>query len=66
MKNRKFKQIAAIAGIVLLVLIYVAAFIAAFLDKTDSGKWFTICIVSTLVIPVLTWVTIRLYGMMNK
>lgn len=62
MKQRKQKQIAAIVGIVVLVLTYILALIAAILDKSASGKWFLICIVATLVVPVFIWVYIWLFG----
>lgn len=62
MKQRKHKQIAAICCIVLLVLLYVAALVAALLDKSASGQWFKLCMIGTIVLPVVTWVYIWLYG----
>lgn len=62
MKQKKHKQIAAILCIVLMVLLYVAALVAALIDKTASGQWFKICMLGTIVLPVVTWVYIWLYG----
>ncbi len=62
MKRKKHKQVAAICCIVLLVLVYIIALIAALLDKTSSGQWFQFAMVATLIIPVVTWVYIWLYG----
>ncbi len=56
------KRIAAIVGIVLLVLLYVSAFVLAVMNHPDSGRMLMAAIVSTVFIPVL----IHLFLMMNN
>ncbi len=57
-----FKRIAAIIGIVFLVAMYAAAFIAAVINHPDSGKFLMAAVVSTVFVPVL----IHLLLMMNN
>lgn len=63
--NRKkitSKQVVAIGGIILLVLIYVVTLIVAIVDNSESGRWFMSCIFATIAIPLLIWVYIWMYG----
>ena len=61
MKKNK-KQIAAIIGIVLLVLLYVLTLVFAVFDFEGSDIMFRACLLGTIVIPVLIWVYMYLYG----
>lgn len=56
------KQVVAIIGIVLLVLMYVATLIAAFFDTTVSGRLFWMCLFSTMAVPILIWIYTWMYG----
>lgn len=56
------KQIVALTGVILLVLLYVAALAAALFDSSASGKLFQICLFATVAVPVLIWVYIWMYG----
>lgn len=56
------KQIVAIAGIVLLVLLYVITLVVAFIDSSASGKLFALCLFATLAIPFLIWIYTWMYG----
>lgn len=56
------KQIVALGGVVLLVLLYIVTLIVAIVDNSDSGKWFMSCIFATMAIPLLIWVYIWMYG----
>lgn len=60
------KQIVAIAGIVLLVLLYVATLVAAFLDSSSSGHWFAMCLFATVVVPILIWLYTWMYGKLTQ
>ncbi len=49
------KQIAALVCVVLLVGMYVGAFVVACLDLGDSGRLFAGCLVATIGVPILLW-----------
>ena len=59
------KQIIAIIGIVLLLLLYILTLIMAFVDTSDSGKWFGLSLVATIVVPILIWIYTWIYGKMT-
>ncbi len=56
------KQVVAIIGILLLVLMYLATLIAAIADSSASGRLFWICLYATVAIPLLVWVYTWMYG----
>ncbi len=56
------KQIVAITGIVLLVLLYVITLVVAFMDSSASGKLFALCLFATIAIPFLIWIYTWMYG----
>lgn len=58
----KFKQIAAIICIVLLVLLYVVTLVVSLLDFPGSDRMFAGCLVATIGLPILLWIFIWLYG----
>ena len=57
-----FKRILAIAGIVILVLLYLLTFILAIMNHPDTGRLLMASIVCTVFIPVM----IHLLLMMNN
>ncbi len=57
-----FKRILAIAGVVILVLMYIATFVLAIMNHPDTGKLLMAAIVCTVFIPVM----IHLLLMMNN
>jgi len=59
------KQIVAIIGIVLLLLLYVITLVMAFIDTSDSGKWFGLSLIATIIVPILIWIYTWLYGKMT-
>ncbi len=61
-KKATSKQIAAIVGIVLLVLLYIVTLVAAFLDNSATGTLFMLCLSATIVIPILIWIYTWMYG----
>lgn len=61
-KKMTSKQIVAITGIVLLVLLYVVTLITAFVDTSASGRLFAACLFGTIVIPLLVWIYTWMYG----
>ncbi len=56
------KQVVAIIGVLLLVLMYLATLIAAIADSSASGRLFWICLYATVAIPLLVWVYTWMYG----
>lgn len=61
-KKRTPKQLAALLCIILLIGMYLAAFVAACLDLGDSGRLFANCLLVTIALPILLWLYIWLYG----
>lgn len=57
---KKGKQILAIIGIILLVVLYLSTLVCAITDNTGTMKMFKASIFATFVIPVLIWL-IRSY-----
>lgn len=60
------KQVVAIIGIVLLVLMYVATLIVAVFDSSASGRLFWMCLFSTVAIPLLIWIYTWMYGKLTR
>ena len=58
----KKQRIAAIIGIVLLVLLYIVTLIAAIFNFDGSGRLFQACLFATIGVPLLLWIYIWLYG----
>lgn len=66
--NRKMtpKRIAALACVVLLVGMYIGAFVVACLDLGDSGRLFAGCLVATIGMPILLWLLIWSFDLIKK
>lgn len=60
------KQIAALVCVVLLVGMYIGAFVVACLDLGDSGRLFAGCLVATIGMPILLWLLIWSFELMRK
>ncbi len=56
------KRIVALAGVILLVLMYVLTLVAAIFDKTASGSLFRASLIASFCIPFLIWIYVWLYG----
>jgi len=56
------KQVVAMTGVILLVLLYVVTLIVSIIDKSASGQWFMICLMATVAIPILIWIYTWMYG----
>lgn len=66
--NRKMtpKRIAALACVVLLIGMYIGAFVVACLDLGDSGRLFAGCLVATIGMPILLWLLIWSFDLIKK
>ena len=70
MKNQKRKttpkQIAALICVILLVGMYIGAFVVACLDPGNSGRLFAGCLVATIGMPILLWLLIWSFDLIKK
>ena len=69
MKDKKkitAKQVIAIIGIILLVLLYVVTLILAFVDTSASGKMFAASLCCSFILPVLIWFYTWLYDRLTN
>lgn len=64
-KRTNSKQVVALAGVVLLVAMYLVTLIVAIFDSDTSGRLFQACLVATIAIPLLIWIYIWMYGMLT-
>ena len=60
------RQIAALIGVGLLVLLYVLLLIFAIFDFEGSDVMFRACLFATIIIPILVWVYIYLYDRLKQ
>ena len=56
------RQIVALVGVVLLVLLYVATLVTAIADSSQSAKWFRICLFATFALPLVIWIYSWMHG----
>lgn len=66
MNKKTPKQIAALLCVILLVAMYLATFIIAFLDTAKFGQLFGACLVATIGLPILLWLFVWFYGIMKE
>lgn len=59
--KRTAKQIAALIGVALLVLLYVLLLVFAIFDFEGSEVMFRACLIGTVAIPILIWIYMYLY-----
>ncbi len=56
------KRLVALTGVALLVILYVATLIVAIVDTSSSGRWFWMCLIATVAVPLLIWIYTWMYG----
>lgn len=56
------RQVVAIIGVALLLLMYIVTLIVAFVDSSASGQWFRFCLFGTLAVPIVIWLYSWMYG----
>lgn len=61
-KSITSKQIVAMAGVVLLALLYIVTLVVAIVDSSASGRLLWMCLFATIAIPILIWIYIWMYG----
>ena len=56
------RQVIAIAGIALLLLLYMISLVSAILDSSATASWFRASLFATVALPILIWIYIWIYG----
>lgn len=56
------RQVVAVIGVVLLLLMYIVTLVSAFVDNSASGQWFRFCLFGTLAVPIVIWLYSWMYG----
>ena len=62
---KKARQIIALIGVILLVLLYVSTLVLAIVDKSSSMKLFQTSVIVTIIVPVLIW-TVTFFMKRNR
>ena len=60
------KQIFAIVGISVLVLLYIVTLLAAIFDSSASHALFATCLLATVAIPLLIWIYTWMFGKLTN
>lgn len=58
----KKQRIAALIGVILLVLLYLATLVCAIFNFDGTGRLFQACLFATVAVPILIWIYIYLFG----
>ncbi len=64
--KRNSKQIVALIGVILLALLYIVTLFAAIFNPDGAGKLFRGCLGATVVVPILIWGYIWMYGKLTN
>ena len=56
------KQVVALVGVILLILMYIITLVVAIVDTSSSGKYFGLCLACTFVIPIIIFLYSWMYG----
>lgn len=64
--KRSSKQIVALIGVILLAALYIITLFAAIFNPDGAGMLFRGCLGATIVIPILIWIYIWLYGKLTN
>ena len=62
---KKTKRILALIGAILLLLLYVVAFVATVLDHTSDMRYWKAAVAATIIIPVLIWAYSFVYRLLQ-
>lgn len=63
---KKFKQIAAIIGIIALLSLYAVSFMLAIFGNADSEKLFNASVYATIAVPIFIWIMIWIAKLLSK
>ena len=65
-KHGRSQRIAALLCVFLLAGLYLVTLLVAIFDRSSSGSWLMLCLIGTVVIPLLTWIYVWMYGMLTQ
>ena len=63
--KRTSKQIVALIGVILLAALYVVTLLVAIFNPDGAGMLLRGCLAATVVVPLLIWGYILLYGLLT-
>ncbi|MDD6193949.1 MAG: hypothetical protein PUB19_03505 [Lachnospiraceae bacterium] len=63
---KRLKQVLALIGIGILILLYGLTLFAAILDSTATLQYLSAAIAATVLIPITLWLFIRMTEIRNK
>ena len=61
-KKMTSRQLVAVMGVALLILLYVITLVTAIVDSSQSAKWFRICLFGTFALPLVIWIYSWMYS----
>ncbi len=64
-KTPLFKRVVALAGVILLLGVYVVFFFQAVLGKTGPESAFLTCAAATVAIPIVIWMILWVYTVLT-
>ena len=64
--SRKIKRIVALLGVIILVGLYLATLILAFVDPTEAKNWLKAVVVCTVIIPIFFYAYLLIYRNLKK
>lgn len=64
--HQKIKRILALLGVIIIALLYLATFILSFFHYEGSEELLGVCIVATVVIPVLLYIYLWLFRLAQQ
>lgn len=64
--QNKAKRIMALAGIIILVGLYITTLLLAIFGNENTQSWFMACIAATVIVPIMLWVYSWLYKRLKK
>lgn len=64
-KKRTSKQVVALIGVILLAALYIVTLLVAIFAPGESGNLFKACLIATIIVPLLLWIYIWMYGKLS-
>lgn len=64
--HQKVKRIVALLGVIIIALLYLTTFVLSFFHFEGSEEMLGVCIVATVVIPVLLYIYLWLFRLAQQ
>lgn len=65
-KYSNFQRILAMIGVILLISLSICALVFAVIDFPGSGRLSWACLMAAIIMPILLWIWIFIYGQMTR